>query len=93
MDFIIINADISQKKYHALWEHCLSRHLRWQVFASVIMGSLVNGLSVDAAMEKAVRFLSPAIEDASRIYACEEAQLCQVWRDDTCVPGQLLHAV
>lgn len=36
------------------------------LFASVIMGSLVNGLSVDAAMEKAVRFLSPAIEDASR---------------------------
>ncbi len=36
------------------------------LFASVIMGSLVNGLSVDAAMEKAVRFLSPAIEEASR---------------------------
>lgn len=36
------------------------------LFASVIMGSLVNGLSVEAAMEKAVRFLSPAIEEASR---------------------------
>lgn len=36
------------------------------LFASVIMGSLVNGLSVEAAMNKAVRFLSPAIEEASR---------------------------
>ena len=36
------------------------------LFASVIMGSLVNGLSVEDAMDKAVRFLSPAIEEASR---------------------------
>lgn len=36
------------------------------LFASVIMGSLVNGLSVEAAMDKAVRFLWPAIEEAAR---------------------------
>ena len=36
------------------------------LFASVIMGSLVNGLTIEQAMQKAVRFLSPAIEEASR---------------------------
>ncbi len=36
------------------------------LFASVIMGSLINGLTIGEAMQKAVRFLSPAIEDASR---------------------------
>lgn len=35
------------------------------LFASVIMGCLVNGLTVGEAMQKAVRFLSPAIEEAS----------------------------
>lgn len=36
------------------------------LFASVIMGSLVNGLSIEEAMQKAVRFLWPAIEEAAR---------------------------
>lgn len=35
------------------------------LFASVIMGCLVNGLTVGEAMQKAVRFLWPAIEEAS----------------------------
>lgn len=36
------------------------------LFASVIAGSLVKGLSVEDAMQKAVHFLQPAIEEASR---------------------------
>ena len=36
------------------------------LFASVIMGSLINGLTIGEAMQKAVRFLWPAIEEASR---------------------------
>lgn len=36
------------------------------LFASVIMGSLVNGLTIKEAMKKAVRFLWPAIEEAAR---------------------------
>ncbi|MDE7030953.1 MAG: pyridoxamine kinase, partial [Lachnospiraceae bacterium] len=36
------------------------------LFASVIMGSLINGLTVEEAMKKAVRFLWPAIDEASR---------------------------
>ena len=36
------------------------------LFASVIMGSLINGLTIEEAMKKAVRFLCPAIEEASR---------------------------
>ena len=36
------------------------------LFASVIAGSLINGLSIGEAMQKAVRFLWPAIEEASR---------------------------
>ncbi len=36
------------------------------LFASVICGSLVNGLSVEKAMEKAVYFLNDAIAEASR---------------------------
>lgn len=35
------------------------------LFASVIMGCLINGLTIGEAMQKAVRFLSPAIEEAS----------------------------
>ncbi|MDE7476651.1 MAG: pyridoxamine kinase [Lachnospiraceae bacterium] len=35
------------------------------LFASVIMGSLVNGLSIEEAMKKAVHFLWPAIEEAA----------------------------
>lgn len=36
------------------------------LFASIIIGSLVNELSIENAMEKAVQFLSPAIEEASK---------------------------
>lgn len=36
------------------------------LFASVIMGSLINGLTIGEAMQKAVHFLWPAIEEASR---------------------------
>lgn len=36
------------------------------LFASVIMGSLINGLTIKEAMEKAVRFLWPAIEEAAK---------------------------
>lgn len=36
------------------------------LFASVIVGSLINGLTIGEAMQKAVRFLWPAIEEASR---------------------------
>lgn len=36
------------------------------LFASIIIGSLVNGLSIENAMEKAVQFLSPAIEEAAK---------------------------
>lgn len=36
------------------------------LFASVIMGSLVNGQTINEAMQRAVRFLAPAIEEASR---------------------------
>ncbi|MDE5825626.1 MAG: pyridoxamine kinase [Lachnospiraceae bacterium] len=36
------------------------------LFASVIMGSLINGLTIEEAMKKAVHFLWPAIEEASR---------------------------
>lgn len=36
------------------------------LFASVIMGSLINGLTVEEAMKKAVGFLWPAIDEASR---------------------------
>lgn len=35
------------------------------LFASVVCGSLVNGLSIQAAMEKATFFLQEAIEDAT----------------------------
>lgn len=35
------------------------------LFASVIMGCLVNGLTIEEAMQMAVRFLAPAIEEAS----------------------------
>lgn len=36
------------------------------LFASVIIGSLINGLTIKEAMKKAVRFLWPAIEEAAR---------------------------
>lgn len=36
------------------------------LFASVIMGCLLNGLSIEDAVQKAVCFLWPAIEEASR---------------------------
>lgn len=36
------------------------------LFASVIIGSLVNGHTIENAMEKAVHFLAPAIEEASQ---------------------------
>ena len=36
------------------------------LFASVIIGSLINGLTIWEAMQRAVRFLWPAIEEASR---------------------------
>lgn len=36
------------------------------LFASVIIGSLINGLTIGEAMQRAVRFLWPAIEEASR---------------------------
>lgn len=36
------------------------------LFASVIIGSLVNGHMIENAMEKAVHFLAPAIEEASQ---------------------------
>lgn len=35
------------------------------LFASVIMGCLINGLNIEEAMQKAVCFLFPAIEEAS----------------------------
>lgn len=35
------------------------------LFASVIMGCLINGLTIEEAMQKAVCFLCPAIEEAS----------------------------
>ena len=36
------------------------------LFASVVMGSLVNGQSASEAVQKAMRFLQPAIESATR---------------------------
>lgn len=36
------------------------------LFASVIAGSLIQGLSIQDAVKKATRFLQPAIEEASR---------------------------
>lgn len=36
------------------------------LFASVIAGSLVRGLSIQEALQKAVNFLQPAIEEASK---------------------------
>ena len=36
------------------------------LFASVICGSMVNGLSIQEAIKKATSFLQQAIEDASR---------------------------
>jgi pyridoxine kinase len=40
------------------------------LFASVIVGCLVKGISVDMAVDKAVNFLKPAIEEASN--ACTD---------------------
>ena len=36
------------------------------LFASVVIGGLVNGLSAYEAVQKAMRFLQPAIEEATR---------------------------
>jgi pyridoxine kinase len=35
------------------------------LFASVIIGSLVQGVSIKEAVKRAVKFLQPAIEEAS----------------------------
>jgi len=36
------------------------------LFASVIIGSLINGMAIESAVQKAVHFLCPAIEEAVR---------------------------
>ncbi len=46
------------------------------LIASVIAGSLINGLTIEDALKKAITFLQPAIEDASRSHIPANHGIC-----------------
>ena len=46
------------------------------LIASVIAGSLINGLTIEDALKKAITFLQPAIEEASRSHIPANHGIC-----------------